>query len=135
MPTIHRLFTARCEVSCVHGSCGASGCICDREWTGERCDQRSCDARCANHGQCHNGTCVCIQGWNGRHCTIRELQCHTTAHVSAYRAGTAVTVPFVSYRGTCVCIQGWTGRHCTIHKLHCHKMAHVSHTVLKVQHI
>ncbi|KAA0186934.1 hypothetical protein HAZT_HAZT008616 [Hyalella azteca] len=68
-----REMDSRCDVSCAHGSCGASGCECAQGWTGERCEERSCDARCSEHGQCHNGTCICIQGWNGRHCTIRML--------------------------------------------------------------
>lgn len=67
---IEVFFVGRCEVECLHGSCGDGACMCDEGWRSIDCSERECLPGCEQHGHCNNGTCICNKGWNGENCFI-----------------------------------------------------------------
>ena len=80
--------------------------MCDKGWSGARCEERACDDRCAMHGQCKNGTCLCVTGWNGLHCTLEGCPRQCSGHGSCK----------ANFRREwhCQCHDGWEGDACDV---------------------
>jgi hypothetical protein len=84
---------ALAEIACAHGTCddasGAAACVCEPDWSGDRCDTCAeglqdhdldgvCLPTCASaspdcgHGECLDASgaavCACFAGWEGEAC-------------------------------------------------------------------
>ncbi|KAI8486978.1 hypothetical protein Bbelb_352380 [Branchiostoma belcheri] len=59
-----------------HGLCvDYDTCLCEEQWTGDKCDQFSCAALdyCSGHGSCVDiDVCHCEQGWTGSSCVTPD---------------------------------------------------------------
>lgn len=100
-----------CEKNCEYGQCQKGNCICEDDYTGERCDEyKTCfnDNDC-KHGQCvaYDDTykyCACVRGWQGAYCD-RKIPCANDSDVCQH--GRCVD-------GTCACDSTHTGEFCDI---------------------
>ncbi|CAH8826080.1 unnamed protein product [Trichobilharzia szidati] len=96
--------------------------VCNRGWTGARCNQALCRKGC-KHGNCIGPElCSCFDGWTGSSCD----QCITmpgclNGHCF-FNMTRASHVPF-----TCECESGWTGMLCNINARICDQNPNICH--------
>ena len=76
---IFLIFSAKCEISCMHGGrcIGTNLCRCAEGLSGDHCEighrQRPTCKRKCKHGDCvSNKTCKCKEGFYGRFCNRRK---------------------------------------------------------------
>uniref|UniRef100_A0A914UIL9 EGF-like domain-containing protein n=1 Tax=Plectus sambesii TaxID=2011161 RepID=A0A914UIL9_9BILA len=109
-----------CEVpNCSgHGTCGNDGrCLCDRDFSGQFCDQRACPSEdCSGHGVCVDGKCYCEFGWKNENCddayTSQSMCSGGGAVVSRYDAACSNHGVFDHETSSCLCDRDFTGDRC-----------------------
>ncbi|XP_035695384.1 uncharacterized protein LOC118429111 [Branchiostoma floridae] len=82
-------------------------CLCERNWTGDKCDKFSCKNldNCTGHGLCVDiDVCACDWGWTGSSCAIPD--CPLVNHCS--RHGDCVAPDL------CRCYPGYDGKDCSL---------------------
>ncbi|XP_035695383.1 uncharacterized protein LOC118429110 [Branchiostoma floridae] len=82
-------------------------CLCERDWTGDKCDKFSCKNldNCTGHGLCVDiDVCACDWGWTGSSCAIPD--CPLVNHCS--RHGDCVAPDL------CHCYPGYDGKDCSL---------------------
>ncbi|XP_078610876.1 uncharacterized protein LOC144881585 [Branchiostoma floridae x Branchiostoma japonicum] len=82
-------------------------CLCERDWTGDKCDKFSCKNldNCTGHGLCVDiDVCACDWGWTGSSCAIPD--CPLVNHCS--RHGDCVAPDL------CRCYPGYDGKDCSL---------------------
>ncbi|XP_078611887.1 uncharacterized protein LOC144882156 isoform X2 [Branchiostoma floridae x Branchiostoma japonicum] len=82
-------------------------CLCERDWTGDKCDKFSCKNldNCTGHGLCVDiDVCACEWGWTGSSCAIPD--CPLVNHCS--RHGDCVAPDL------CRCYPGYDGKDCSL---------------------
>ncbi|XP_078611889.1 uncharacterized protein LOC144882157 isoform X2 [Branchiostoma floridae x Branchiostoma japonicum] len=103
VPTCHKTDNCTSRGVCVdHDTC-----LCERDWTGDKCDKFSCKNldNCTGHGLCVDiDVCACDWGWTGSSCAIPD--CPLVNHCS--RHGDCVAPDL------CRCYPGYDGKDCSL---------------------
>ena len=81
-----------------------AACLCQPEWTGDRCDVMTCPHGCHGHGVCLGSDghkrCSCDEGYGGADCGTPECPGGCSGHGVC---GASLT---------CTCEPGWAGKAC-----------------------
>ncbi|CAF1389109.1 unnamed protein product [Didymodactylos carnosus] len=106
---------SNCNQSCVNGVCtlslipaNKSFCLCDKGWSGNRCDMISTKA-CAVGAHLFHSVCVCPLGRFGFDCYGKVDLCR---NVRCQNNGTCRSLDIKSQRYVCICSESYYGDHC-----------------------
>ena len=107
--TCQTKLTCKSDTDCSgHGSCDSrTGCKCQTDWTGTKCNVWSCTSRasCSDNGNCVSGKCICDSvKWTGAQCNQPDTKCASDSDCS--NGGACVSQ-------VCNCAQGFSGPYCS----------------------